>query len=114
MPPPGLYLDENFGQTLAKILASRGFGALTAQEARMLGRSDREQLAFAAEHGRCLVSQNIAHFVVLHGQFMRSGSNHAGILLVEHNPNAALIASKCLKRLANETAASVRSQLLFA
>ena len=114
MPRAALYLDENFGQTFAKILASRGLDVLTAQAADMLGRSDREQLDFATQHGRCLVSQNVAHFVVLHGQFMRSGINHAGILLVEHNPNAAVMASKCLRRLANETGAGVKSQLLFA
>ena len=114
MPLPRLYLDENFGQTFARILTSRGFDALTAQAAGMLGRSDREQLEFAADQGRCLLSQNIAHFVVVHGQFMRGGLDHAGILLVEHNPNAAFLASKCVRRLANETDASVKSQLLYA
>jgi hypothetical protein len=111
---PALYLDENFGRTFTQILASRGLDVLTAQAAAMLGRSDREQLEFAAAHGRCLVTQNIAHFVVLHGQLMREGIDHAGILLVEHNPNAAIIASKCVRRLAHETAETVRSQLLFA
>jgi len=111
---PALYLDENFGLTFAQILASRGLDVLTAQAANLLGRSDRDQLTFAAQHGRCLVTQNIAHFVVLHGQFMREGIDHAGILLVEHNPSAAIMASKCVRRLARETPETVRSQLLFA
>lgn len=114
MPLPRPYLDENFGQTFAKILASRGFDVLTAQATDMLGRSDREQLEFAADLGRCLVSQNIAHFVVLHEKWVRGGNEHAGVPLVEHNPKAAVVASKCVKRLANETAVSVKSQLLFA
>jgi hypothetical protein len=112
--PPALYLDENFGLTFGKVLASRGLDVVTAQAADRLGRSDREQLEFAAQHGRCLVTQNIAHFVVLHAQFIRSGTDHAGILLVEHHPNAAVMASKCVRRLANETGETVRSQLLFA
>jgi len=36
---------------------------------------------------------NGAHFVVLHAQSIRSGTNHAGILLVEHNPSPAVKAS---------------------
>jgi len=111
---PALHLDENFGLTFGKILASRGLDVLTAQAADMLGRDDQEQLEFATRHGRCLVTQNIAHFVVLHTQFIRGGMAHAGILLVEHNPNAAVMASKCVRRLANETGETVRSQLLFA
>jgi hypothetical protein len=111
---PALYLDENLGRTFAQILASRGWDVLTAQTAAMLDRSERQQLEFGAARGRCLVTQNIAHFVVLHGQLMREGIDHAGILLVEHNPNAAVMASKCLRRLARETAETVRSQLLFA
>jgi len=62
---PALYLDENFGLTFGKVLASRGLDVVTAQAADRLGRSDREQLVFAARHGRCLVTQNIAHFVAI-------------------------------------------------
>ena len=114
MARPALYLDENFGLTFARILSSRGLDVLTAHAANLLGRGDREQLEFAAARGRCLVTQNIAHFAALHGQLMREGMGHAGILLVVHNPNAAIMASHCVRRLARETAETVRSQLLFA
>ena len=114
MPRPKLYLDENLDRILARILSSREFDVLTARDARMLGRNDPEQLRFATRCERCLVTQNAADFVPLHAAFIRDGHEHSGILLVAHNPNSSIIASKVIKRLANETGDSVTSQLLFA
>lgn len=114
MPVPRLYLDENLDPTLARILSSRQFDVLTARDAEMLGRNDPEQLRFATRCKRCLVTQNAVDFVPLHAAFIRDGHEHSGVLLVAHNPNPSIIASKIIKRLANETAESVKSQLLFA
>jgi predicted nuclease of predicted toxin-antitoxin system len=114
MPLPALYLDENVSPVVAQILASRKFDVLTACDAGMLRRSDPDQLAFAASVGRCLVSQNVADFVPVHAAWMHAKREHAGILLNVHDPKPSVLASKILKRLARETAASATSQLLYA
>jgi hypothetical protein len=47
----------------------------------LFGRSDEEQLAFAASQGRTILSFNVGHFNRLHGEYLRSGREHAGIIL---------------------------------
>lgn len=47
-PPPALYLDEEVSVVVAAILAARGFTAVTVRDRQRLGRSDSEQLAYAA------------------------------------------------------------------
>ena len=60
-----LYLDEDVHPRLAMILRERGFDVLTTAEARMLERSDPEQLEFAAQHGRVIFTHNIGDYARL-------------------------------------------------
>ena len=46
-----IYLDEDVAVLVGELLSRRGFRALTARDAGRLGKSDDEQLAFAAERG---------------------------------------------------------------
>lgn len=43
----------------AKTLRERGFDALTTAEVGMLGKSDPEQLEFAAAQGRAILTYNV-------------------------------------------------------
>ncbi len=45
-----LYLDEDVDALLAKLVRSRGFEAMTTQEAARAGATDADQPAFASEH----------------------------------------------------------------
>ncbi len=56
--PAPLYLDEDVSVVVAAILKARGFEVLTARESGQLGRSDSEQLAFAAVAGHVLLTHN--------------------------------------------------------
>lgn len=112
--PPRLYLDENLSLAVAGILRSRRYDVQRVQDAGMVGRSDLDQLLFATDHGRCLISQNIADFVALHTASVRQDRPHGGIVLVAHDPRPSVVASKLLRCLARESVASVRSKLLFA
>lgn len=114
MALPRLYLDENLSMAVAGILRGRKCDVQRVQDAGMIGRSDLDQLLFATQHHRCLVSQNIADFVALHTVFVRQDRSHAGIVLVAHDPRPSVVASKLLKRLARESAESLKSKLLFA
>lgn len=43
--------------------------------------SDREQLAYAAREGRCLVTRNARHFIRLAQEAIRRQEPHVGIIL---------------------------------
>lgn len=60
-----LYIDEDISDRLAVVLRSRGYDAISAHEVEMRGKTDREQLLYATEHERVIITQNVKHFVDL-------------------------------------------------
>jgi predicted nuclease of predicted toxin-antitoxin system len=75
------YLDEDLSPQIAERLRKRGIDAVSALEAGNIQLSDREQLAHAAQAGRCLVTRNVRHFVLLAQDAIRRQQPHAGIIL---------------------------------
>jgi predicted nuclease of predicted toxin-antitoxin system len=75
------YLDEDLAPQIAERLRKMGLDAVSALEVGNSQLSDREQLRFAAEHGRCLVTRNARHFVLLAHKAIRHQEPHAGIVL---------------------------------
>ncbi len=68
------YTDEHSANAIAQGLRRRSVDAMTTHEAGMLGASDEEQLAFAAQQERVLFTQD-DDFLRLHA----AGVEHAGI-----------------------------------
>lgn len=54
---------------------------MSAHEVGNLQLSDREQLAYASREGRCLVTRNARHFMLLSQEAIRRQEPHAGIIL---------------------------------
>ncbi len=52
----------------------------------MNGKSDEEQLAFAAEQGLVLYTANSRDFVRLHFPYLEAGTGHAGIIFQAGRP----------------------------
>ncbi len=75
------YLDEDLSPRIAESLRKRGIDALSAHDVGNVQLSDREQLAYAAREGRCLVTRNARHFVVLSQEAIARQEPHAGIIL---------------------------------
>jgi len=75
------YLDEDLSPQIAERLRKRGIHAVSAFEAGNIQLSDREQLAYAAQAGRCLVTRNVRHFILLAQEAIRLQQPHAGIIL---------------------------------
>ncbi len=94
-----LYLDEDVHPTLARILRERGFDVLTAADVGMLGKSDPEQLEFAATHGRALLTHNVRDYVRLAQQYAEQKRAHAGIIVSDQLPLRELL-RRTLKLLA--------------
>jgi hypothetical protein len=76
-----LYLDEDIWLGLASAGRSQGFDLIHAYEVERGGLSDAEQLAYAIEHGRAIVTYNAKDFVPLALDYFYNERTHAGIIL---------------------------------
>ncbi len=79
--PPPLHCDEDVSVVLAAMLRARGFTVTTARDSGQLGRSDEEQLAFAADAGSVLLTHNRVDFERLHDRWLETGRHHSGIIV---------------------------------
>lgn len=80
-----LYLDEDVHVLIADLLRARGFDVVTARDAGLLQMTDQEQLAYAVQQNRVLVTHNRADFEELAQQYFNEGRMHNGIILVFRN-----------------------------
>lgn len=81
-------LDENIHPKVAEAAWEDDVDVVSVIELRRRGRPDREQLAFAAEHGRVLVTRNRGDYLHWTREFYHAGRPHSGVLLVgEGLPN---------------------------
>ena len=76
------YLDENQSPASARLARADGVDVLSSHEAGMNGRSDEDQLRFAAAQARCLVTRDYGDFDAIADRLRAAGLTHAGILLV--------------------------------
>jgi len=81
-----IFVDEDVHLGLAPALRKRGFDVIHAQELDRKGRTDREQLEWALQEKRCIVSFNVKAFVSLHNQFVLEGREHHGIIVSKQRP----------------------------
>jgi hypothetical protein len=83
-----LYNDEDVSVLIADLIRARGFSVLTTLEAGNLGKSDAEQLEFAANQKRVLLTHNRVDFEELAKQYFEEDKTHYGIIIaVRRLPN---------------------------
>jgi hypothetical protein len=111
--PPPLYCDEDVSVVLAAMLRARGFSVVTARGSEQLGRSDEEQLAFAAAGGSVLVTHNRADFEGLHRSWLEAGRSHSGIIITRRRLPGEL-ARRLGRLLVRLPAESFANQLFYA
>jgi len=82
-----IFTDEMVSTRLAVVLRERGYDVVSCHEAGRANQriSDTEQLVFAAERGRAILTQNATHFYALDSAWKVAGRAHAGILV--YSPN---------------------------
>jgi len=107
-----LFLDEDVHLALAGALRKRGYDATHTGEEGRLGTTDKDQLEFAAEENRCLVTFNIGDFVQLHNLWLQPGREHADIIVSKQLPVGEVL-RRLLVLLQREDAASMSGQLRF-
>lgn len=91
------YIDENLPPAVARLLREQhGIGAADWKSERMAGKSDAEQLAFAATRGLCLVTQDQLDFFPITERRRAAGAAHAGVVVVRRKvrrSDASLLAA---------------------
>jgi hypothetical protein len=76
-------LDEDAEEQAVVVgLRARGVDVLITSEARRIGATDAEQLAFAIESRRTLYSFNVGDFARLHREHLKRGATHFGIVVI--------------------------------
>ena len=115
MSPICLLVDEDAQHRgLAPALRARGVDVVTAHEAGLTGADDDAILAAAARDGRAVYTFNTGDYCRLHGQYLRQGLNHAGIVIVPRQRYSVGEQLRRLLQLINtKTADDMRNHLEF-
>jgi hypothetical protein len=108
------YFDEDSqNHALLRALSARGLDVRSAGLAGLLGESDESQLHCSGQEGRVLFSHNVADFCRLHGEFLRSGRQHCGIVVGEQGTSVGERLRRLLKLNDALTAEDMRNRLEF-
>jgi hypothetical protein len=107
-----VYVDEDIDVLVATLLLAQGIDATTTRAQGMLGKSDSEQLAYAASVERCLLTHNRVDFERLHLQYVADGREHSGIIIAPKK-SAYEIVQRVSILLDTLTADEIANQLLY-
>lgn len=106
------YLDEDVNVLVADLLNARGFDALSVRDAGQLQASDAEQLSYAVNHRRALVTHNRSDFEELIQTYFDTEQKHYGVILaVRRSPQE--IAQRLLAILNQVTADEIENQVRY-
>jgi len=72
------YLDEHISKAIANGLRQRGHDVETVQEAKNIGKSDREQIVYAAQKEMIIVTADSYFLAIVNKEKM----NHPGIIFI--------------------------------
>lgn len=107
-----LYADEDVSAIISKSVKARGFSVLTTLEVGNLGKSDAEQLGFAAAEKRVLLTHNRVDFEELAKEYFEQDKTHHGIIIaVRRLPNE--ITKRLLQILNYTTADEMINQIRY-
>ena len=73
-----VYLDEDVDVLLGRLLIARGYDSLSALEIGNVAWTDAQQLEFAAQQQRILITHNRADFENLARTWWNDSRDHAG------------------------------------
>jgi predicted nuclease of predicted toxin-antitoxin system len=107
-----LLLDEDVHLAIAVALRRRGYDVVHVQELDRKGKSDPEQLKYAVENGRCLMSFNVKDFVILHNEYVRNEQEHFGIIVSKQLPIGETL-RKILRILQRFSYKSIKNRIEF-
>ncbi len=112
MPNPSLYLDEDVRVLLAEVLRNRGYDATHTLEAGRTGKSDEEQLAYAARRKMTILTHNIRDYVILSKNYEKQNKHHFGIIVSDQIPFNELL-RRTLKFLSTHQKDALKNRLIW-
>jgi len=107
-----LFLDEDIHTGLSHALRQRGYDVVHAQDLKRKGKSDNEQLAFAVQEERCLITFNVRDFVKLHNQYAEQSREHWGIIVAQQMPIGEAL-RRLLKKIGLATQEEFKNRVEF-
>ena len=93
---------------LVRAVRATGFVVITAAEAGLMTRPDSEHLEYASSAASVLYTFNVAHFALLHGEWLRAKRVHAGIIVT---PQQRFSVGEQLRRIVRLSAARSAEQM---
>ena len=110
-----LFVDEDsMDRDLVRALRRVGIDVVTVDDARRRGKSDEEQLEYAATEGRTVYTCNVRDFARLHNRWMTSGRHHAGVIvLVDQGTGLGSQIEGLLRLTAASDAATMRDRIEY-
>jgi predicted nuclease of predicted toxin-antitoxin system len=112
MPSVPLYLDEDVKVLLAEVLRNRGYGATHVLEAGRCGKSDEEQLAYAAKNKMAILTYNVKDFIILSKKYEAQGKKHYGIIVSAQLPFNELL-KRVLRFLATHSSGTITNKIIW-
>lgn len=107
-----VYLDEDVDVLIADLIRSQGFTAVTTTEAGRKGKSDPDQLEYAASRRFAILTHNRLDFEQLAQEYFDNGRIHYGVIVsAQRQPRE--IATRMLENLNNYTADEMINQILY-
>ena len=76
---------------------------MTTRDAKVLGKSDTQQLAYAVSQKRALLTHNRVDFEKLHREYLKAGRVHYGIIIARRSNEHTIL--KRLLRILNQVPA---------
>ena len=92
-------------RSVVRALRARGIDVITALDAGMIGREDRDHLEYATEQGRVLYSFSVGDCSRLHRAYLAEGRSHGGMILARQQRYSVVEQTRRLLKLAAGTSA---------
>lgn len=107
-----LLLDEDVRPMLAEILRRRSYDATHVLELDRTGETDADQLGYAVQQERAILTHKVRDFIILDRENWQSGKEHFGILLSDQLPIGELL-RRTLRFLGHRTAEEVKCNVFW-
>jgi len=110
-----LYFDEDsMHRSLLRALRARGVDVITALDAEMIERKDREHLDYATQQDRVLCTFNAGDFYRLHTDYMANNKPHSGIIVMrQQHYSVGEQMRRLLRLMANKSAEDMKNWIEF-